>query len=215
MVVTHLPLRRSVPVGIVAYALGFLLTVGATVGRVDEVTATEVGATVEHVDPASLGQIFGGTPPSWVVGGWLFYNAHFVPTSLPTADAMNGMSMLTNRNLLTTVGGPAIALYLVVPALLLAAGYVVARTAKTYGANGRRNAGASIAVGYFPMFLLGAFGLTASPANAGTVASPAGLPAVFLGLAYPVVFGAIGGKLAEWHAEPESASPDRDVQGRW
>jgi hypothetical protein len=128
---------------------------------------------------------------------------------------MNGMSRLTNRNLLATVGGPTLALYLVVPALLLAAGYVVARTANTYGANGRRNAGASIVVGYFPTFLLGAFGLTASAANAQTVASPAGLPAVFLGLAYPVVFGAIGGKLADWQDESESASPDRDAQGRW
>ena len=215
MAFTHVPLRRSVPVGVVTYVLGYLLTVGATANRVEEVMAIEMPGTVEHIDPASLGQIFGSTPPSWVVGGWLFYNAHFVPTGLPTADSLNGIGKLTNRTILTTIGGPTLALYLLPPVLLVAGGYLVARTAETYGANGERTAGASIVVGYFPVFLLGAFVLTASPANASVVASPADLPAIFFGLVYPVVFGAIGGVLADRHGESESANPDTEAETGW
>jgi len=214
MAFTHLPLRRSVPVGLIAYVAGFVLTVGAAVGRISEVMAIEMAATVEHVDPATLGQIFGSTPPSWIVGGWLFYNAHFVPTSLPTADAANGMALLTNRSLLSTLGGPLVVFYLLPPLLLLSGGYFVAQTGNTSGVNGARNAGASIAVGYFPVFLLGAFVLTANSAAGRTVASPAGLHAVFLGLVYPVVFGALGGKLADWYGESTSNTAETEVRTR-
>ncbi len=214
MAFTHLPLRRSAPVGVIAYVVGYVLTVGATVGRISEVMAIEMSATVEHVDPAPLGQIFGFTPPSWVVGGWFFYNAHFVPTSLPTVDAVNGMAQLTNRSLLSTLGGPFVVFYLLPPLLLLAGGYFVAQTGNTRGANGARNAGASVVVGYFSVFLLGAFVLTANVATAGTVASPAGLPAVFLGLVYPVVFGALGGKLADWHGESTLNTAETEVRTR-
>lgn len=214
MPVTHLPLRRSAPMGIIAYVVGYVLTVGATVGRVDEIMAIEMPGTVEHIDPASLGQIFGSAPPSWVVGGWIFYNTHFVPTSLPTADAMNGMSMLTNQSLLMTLGGLLLILYLLPPLLLLAAGYLAVQSGNTPGANGARNTGASVVVGYFPVFLLGAFILTANAATAATVASPAGLRAVFLGLVYPTVFGALGGMLAEWRSEPSADTPDTEVRTR-
>jgi hypothetical protein len=210
MAFTHLPLRRSVPIGIITYAFGYLVTVGVTSNRVNEIMAIEVSGN--YVDPTPLGQIFGVTPPSWVLGGWLFYNAHFVPTSLPTADAMNGITTLTNRTLLTTVGGPVLVLYLLPVVFLLVAGYLVARTGTTFGANGDRNAGASVAFGYFPVFLIGAFVLTARSPHSGVVASPAGLPAVFLGLVYPVVFGAIGGVLADWRGEPESEIPDDEVE---
>lgn len=214
MAFTHLPLRRSAPVGILAYVVGYTLTLGATVGRISEVVAIEMSATVEHVASAPLGQIFGSTPPSWVVGGWFFYNAHFVPTSLPTADPMNGIRVLTNRSLLSTLGWPFVAIYLLPPLLLLAGGYFVAQTGNTSGVNGTRNGGASIVVGYLPVFLFGAFVFTANSATGGVVASPAGLPAVFLGLVYPVVFGALGGTLADWHGESASDTSETEVRTR-
>lgn len=203
---THLPLRRAIPVGIAAYVLGYFLTVGLAVGRVDTVLAIEV--TGQHVESLPLGQLFASKPPAWVVVGWLFYNAHFVPTSVPAADAANGFAALTNRSLAAAVDGPLLLSYLVPPLLLLAAGFLVARTATTPGANGARNAGASVAIGYFPLFLLGAFVFTANAAEARVTASPNGLRTVLFGLVYPLVLGALGGTLAERRGEPETAVAD-------
>lgn len=78
--------------------------------------------------------------------------------------------------------------------------------------NGDRNAGASIALGYVPPFIIGAFIFIASVANAPVTASPAGIPAIFLDLVYPTVFGAIGGVLAEHRAERESKTLDRGTE---
>ncbi|QCJ47918.1 MULTISPECIES: hypothetical protein [Haloprofundus] len=194
MPVTHLPLRRSASVGAVVYAVGYAVALVATAGYAGAVAAVEVAG--ETTDAAPLGEILGVDPASWITSGWLFYNAHLVPTSVPIADAVNGLGGLTNRSLLATLGGPLYALYLLPPLLLLAAGYVVVRTSETPGENGARNAGASVVAGYFPLFLLGAFVFTVGAADARTVASPAGLPSVFLGLVYPLVFGSIGGLVA-------------------
>ncbi|WP_458208411.1 transporter [Haladaptatus sp. NG-SE-30] len=207
---THLPLRRAAPAGIVAYVVGYLVTLGATAGRVGTVMALEVPG--EYLDATPLGQIFGSTPPQWVVSGWLFYNAHFVPTSLPTADAMNGLGRLTNQNLLTEVGGSLLVLYLLPPLLLVGAGYLVVKTGTVSGANGPRNAGASVAVGYVPLFVVVAFIVTADAVNGPITASPAGIPAIFLGLVYPLVFGAVGGILAEHRAESETETLDREAE---
>ncbi|WP_327051592.1 hypothetical protein [Halomicrococcus gelatinilyticus] len=212
MAFTDLPLKRSAPLGVGAYVLGYLLAVAVTGGRVDEVMRIEIAG--EYADPAPLAQILGSQSPSWVVNGWLFYNAHFVPTSLPTADAVNGMAHLTNRNLLSSLGGPLLALYLLPPLLLLGSGYLVVRSGSTFGANGVRNAGASVAVGYVPAFVLGAFVFDASAATASVTATPAGLSTIFFGFGYPVAFGAVGGMLAERRSDPASDAPDGKVETR-
>ncbi|KTG10064.1 hypothetical protein AUR64_10720 [Haloprofundus marisrubri] len=207
MPVTHLPLRRSASVGAVVYAVGYAVTVAATAGRTGAVAAIEIAG--ETADAAPLGEILGSDPASWIASGWLFYNAHLVPTSVPIADAVNGLGGLTNQSLLATLGGPLYALYLLPPLLLVAAGYAVVRTAETPGSNGARNAGASVVAGYFPLLLLGAFVFTAGAAEAQTVASPAGLSSVFLGLAYPLVFGGIGGMVAD--KRTSASSPAGEV----
>ncbi|WP_224447100.1 hypothetical protein [Haloprofundus salilacus] len=198
MAFTHLPLRRSALVGAVVYALGYALTYTVTAGRASAVAAVEIAG--EYADPAPLGAVLGSGPASWVTSGWLFYNAHLVPTSVPIADAVNGLGGLTNRSLLATLGGPLYPLYLLPPLLLVAAGYVVVLTASTPGENGARNAGASVVAGYFPLFLVGAFVFTVGAAEAPTAASPAGLPSVLLGLMYPLAFGGVGGLLADRRA---------------
>ncbi len=210
MVRTHLPLRRTVPLGIGAFLSGYLLTFVVTAGRIGEIMAIELPGS--YLDATSLSHIFGTPPSRWVLSGWMFYNAHFVPTSLPTADTVNGFRSLTNRSLLSMVGGPFFLLYLVPPLLLFGAGYVAVRTGKTPGANGPRNAGASIAVGYLPLFVVGTFVFAASAANAAVTASPDGIPAIFLGLVYPIVFGALGGMVAERRSEYETNVPD-DAEG--
>ncbi|WP_224269503.1 hypothetical protein [Haloprofundus salinisoli] len=207
MALTHLPLRRSALVGAVAYAVGYALTAAASSGRAGAVAAVEIAG--ETTDPAPLGTILGADPASWITSGWLFYNAHFVATSVPIADAANGLGGLTNRSLLATLGGPLYALYLSPPLLLAAAGFLVVRTTDTPGEKGARNAGASVVAGYFPLFLVGAFVFTVGAADAQTAASPAGLSSVFLGLLYPLVFGGVGGLLAHKHAS--ASAPTGEV----
>ncbi|WP_231185182.1 hypothetical protein [Haladaptatus sp. DYF46] len=210
MVRTHLPLRRTVPLGVGTFVFGYLLTFVATAGRTGEIMAIELPG--RYLDPTSLSHIFGGPPPRWVLSGWVFYNSHLVPTGLPTADTINGFRSLTNRSLIAMVGGPFFLLYLVPPILLIGAGYVAVRTGTTPGANGPRNAGASIAVGYLPLFVVGTFAFAASAANAPVTATPDGIPAIFLGLVYPIVFGALGGMAAERRSGDGTESPANDAE---
>lgn len=195
MAFTALPLRRSIPAGLVAFVTGYLVSVIIAGSRLQAVMAITVSG--EFVEQATLGRIFGSPPAPSVVGGWLFYNAHFIPTSLPTADAVNGMGRLTNRSLLLAIDGSLLLLYLVPFVLLLAAGYLTVRTGPTHGVRGETYGGASIALGYLPPLIIGAFLLTADVPNAPTVASPDGLQTIFIGLVYTLLVGAIGGTLAE------------------
>lgn len=195
MAFTNLPLRRSIPAGIAAFVVGYLCSVAVAAGmRVTDVLAVTV--TGRFVDAATLGRLFGAPPSPLVIGGWLFYNAQFIPTSLPTADAINGMGGLTNRSLLLAVDGALLALFLVPLGVLFAAGYLTVRTGPTYGTRGETYAGASVAIGYVPVLVIGAFVLTADVPNAPIVASPDGLQTVFIGPVYSVVVGAIGGTVA-------------------
>ena len=153
-----------------------------------------------------MGELF--QPATATLAGWLWYNAHLVPASLPTADVRAGRAALTNVNLMNAVGGVALLLYLVPPLLLAAAGYAFVRS-NGIGLSMAASGGASVAVGYTPVMVLGAFLVTA-PANAHVVASPAGIPSVFAALVYPVLFGAIGGKLAKEHVQSIRADAERD-----
>lgn len=194
MVFSDLPLRRSIPAGLSAFVLGYLFTVAVSGSREGAVMAVTV--TGEFVDEATLGELLGTAPSPTVLGGWLFYNAQFIPTSLPTADALNGMGSLTNRSLLLAVDGLLLGLFLVPFVLLLAAGYLTVRTGPTRGVRGETYAGASVAAGYLPLLIVGAFVLTADVPTAGSVASPDGLQTIFIGLAYSLLVGVLGGKLA-------------------
>lgn len=193
MVFTHLPLRRSIPGGVAAYVVGYLLTV--VIVRETDPVVMAVTVTGRFVESATLGEIFVVSPSPWIVGGWLFYNAQFIPTNVPTADALNGFPFLTNRSLLLAVDGTLLGLFLVPLVVLAAAGYLTVRTGPVYGAHGETYGGASVALGYVPLLVVGAFVLTAGVPGASSSASPAGIPTVFIGLVYATVAGAIGGKI--------------------
>lgn len=194
MSVTKLPIRRSIPFGIAAYVIGYLLSVGVAKGSVQAVMKISVSG--RYVELATLGEIFGAPPSSWIVGGWLFYNAQFIPTSLPTADALNGMGGLTNKSLILATDGLLLGLFLVPVLPVFIAGYLTVLTGPTYGVRGESYGGASIALGYYPLLVIGAFVFTVDVPDAASVASPAGLATIFIGLVYPPVIGAIGGTIA-------------------
>ncbi len=197
MAFTHLPLERSVLAGVVAYIVGLVTTAALTVGRTAAVLAVEIDG--RYREPVPLGEILGTPPSDIAISGWLFYNAQFISTTVPSADSLGGVNRLTAVNLLREVGGIPLVLFLIVPLLLIGAGYAVVPVSETPGANGARNAGASIAAGYVACSLVGAFIFEASAANAAATASPAGIPTVFVSGGYALVFGAIGGLVADRH----------------
>lgn len=209
---THIPLHRSLPLGAGAYVVGYLLTVGVIVGRVDEVLAVVIHG--RDGGQQSLGQLLGTVPSPWVVGAWVFYNAQLIPTSVPLPSEWGGSARLTNKHLLLAADGGLLILYVVPPLLLTGAGYLVVRTGPTYGAAGELYAGASIALVYLLLLVVGAF-VFAAKAD-GILVTPAGLQTVWLGLVYPTVFGALGGILAgrRWPGGRAESRSERQ-RGGW
>ena len=190
MAFTHLPVSRCVVGGLAAAVVGYVGTLVVTAG-------VSVGAirVTTNGEPARVSSLI-AMPEETVTAGWLFYNAQFVPTSLPVLDPEFGV-ILVGRNLLLMTGGVSLLAFLLVPTVLLAAGYAVAATGAPTGANGSRNAGAAIALGYGPVVLLGAFLLTAPAVESNAVASPDGLRTLLAGVVFPLLFGGLGGSLAD------------------
>jgi hypothetical protein len=141
-----------------------------------------------------------------------------VPICLPTADTVNGLARFTNQSLLRLVSGPVLLVYLIPPLLVTCAGYLTVQYANTPDVNGERNSGASIVAGCFPLFLVGSFLFRASAANAPVTAAPDVIYAIFLGLAYPILCGALGGILSKRRATHKTGSHDDEANhrtGRW
>ncbi|QLG61516.1 hypothetical protein [Halorarum salinum] len=207
MAFTNVPLRRSAALGLAAALLGYLPAFALATLRRSAILALELPGELR--DPAPMREVF--EPGTATVAGWLWYDAHLVPASLPTTDVFAGRAALTNVNLLNALGGVALLLYLVPPALLVAAGYAFVRSGGITLAMAP-SGGASVAVGYTPAMVLGAFLPTASattPGGTAVVASPAGIPVIVAGLAYPLIFGALGGVLAKRRVEATDGSEPR------
>lgn len=165
--------RWTVVRGAVAGAGGFALAYLAT-------------ALAVHADPAPLvsefelyGHLF------WVLAGWAHYDAQFV-----------GVSAGATTYAVVVAGALSPAAYrLVPPAALVAAGFVAGLRADVAATADRTAAGALVVAGYLPT-ALGA-GLAMHVSMRGAVVGPSLVrAAVVAGLAYPLLFGAVGGALA-------------------
>ncbi|VTT85896.1 hypothetical protein DM2_1934 [Halorubrum sp. DM2] len=163
--------------GAAAYLLGYLTVYLTQSGRIEE------GLSGLNF----LAELFGGDPiSSWQVSGWMFYNAHFVDTVIPTV-----FGGTQSQNLISQAEGASF-LFVVPPVLLLVAGVVAGRVAGADSPAGGARAGAFVLAGYLPLALIGTF-LFRYAVGDGSVA-PDIVTAVFLaGAVYPAAFGAIGG----------------------
>jgi len=171
----RLPLGAGAGTGIAAYLLGYLLTYVWQSGSVEERLAGYNFVT----------ELFGGEPIAvWQGVGWLFYNAHFVDTRI---DALGGTQ---SQNFIAGSDGGSLALLYLVPVLLLlAAGLLAAHVGDADEPVDGATAGAAVAIGYFPLALLGRFLFSYQGS-----AAPDLITAVLLaGLVYPLVLGAVGG----------------------
>jgi hypothetical protein len=173
----RLPFGAGAGAGVGVYLLGYLVSYVWLSGSVEE--------RLEGYN--FVAQLFGGEPIAvWQGVGWLFYNAHFVDTRV------EGFGGTQSQNFIAGGDGGAITLMYLVPiVLLLAAGVVTARVADADDASAGATAGAAVAIGYFPLALIGRFLFSYQGSAAPTLVT-----AVLLaGAVYPLVFGAVGGAL--------------------
>ena len=177
----RLPLAAGAGAGVAAYLLGYLLTYLVTSGSMEERLS---GFNF-------LADLFGSeTVAVWQGVGWVFYNAHFVSTR-----STGGFGGSRSVNFITQSDGSGMLLLYLVPVVLLAAaGLFVARWGGAEVTGDAAMAGATVAVGYLPLALLGQFLFTYD----GTVAPDLVTAVLLAGLVYPLLLGAVGG--AAWTA---------------
>lgn len=171
---------RGLRYGVLAFVLGYGLLFAVVV-----LASPSVPGFVDF-----LTDVLGvSLPGPGLLAGWVFYNAHGIDIRVPTTFSSE------TRNFLAE--GSARLLFLYPPLVLLAVGAVAARTKRTLRSGAL--AGASLTAGYAPLLIFVA-GLLTYEANLGlrtvTVQVVVDSSLYTTALAYPLVFGAIGGLLA-------------------
>jgi hypothetical protein len=165
--------------GLVAAVLAYVFTYALTI------------STVQNSLLTGIAEAFGEAGADWKIVGWLFFNAHFVTTTI-TVDlgflggGTDAVNFIAESDSLSAI------LYLVPPALLTAAGLGAARLNGLTETADALKVGPSVALGYLPPSVVGAVLFTIS-VGADSGGSPTLLTAVVLaGIVYPVVFGTLG-----------------------
>jgi hypothetical protein len=172
--------------GVVAYAVGFVVTVALFAWAV----AQEGGVTLGDVTAG--GTIEGSAQSFLAVLGWLFFTSHGVAVRRTTGSetaVVDVFGALRIENALV---------FHLVPAVLLGlAGFVVAhRATGELSVVSSTLAGASVVVGYGLLVAAGAVAFVVE--SGGATYRPAPVGALLLaGLAYPVVCGGLGGLVRE------------------
>lgn len=166
--------------GIAAFVVGYVLTYAWQGRNVEEaLEPLEVVLALFQAEPVG----------TWRVVGWLFYSAHFVETRV--SAEFGPIEATSYVNLVEEGSGNLELLYLLPPLLLLAAGFLVAATLGVEDVTAGAKVGASTAVGYLFVVLVGLVVFSYSGAR------PDWLRAVVVaGVLYPLAFGGIGGALA-------------------
>ena len=181
--------------GVLAFVLGFVATA----------LLTEADENLELAEDLIASTGPGGVAvseflPEWYqVVSWVFLENHQVSVSVSVREELGGDFV---GEYTETLLPAASELQLLPPLLLAAAGFLVARRYSRTGFADAALAGATVVIGYLPGILallyvasfevvvpvFDAVVLEVSPALAQTV--------LIAGLAYPLVFGALGGLLA-------------------
>lgn len=169
--------------GVAAYVFGYLVAYVTQRERIDD----ELAAFNFVAD------LFGGDPiPSWQAVGWVFYNAHFVATEVPS---LAGGARVENF-IASADDGSLTFLYAVPVVLLLAAGFAASSLADAETPVDGASVGALVVAGYLPLAVVGAFAFRYAVGE-GTIAPDPVTAVLLAGVVYPAVFGAVGGAVAE------------------
>lgn len=186
-----LPLVQGAVYGAVTYVLNFAVVFGLFAYEMSERSADLTTSQVE------LHQL----------AGWVFYGGHRVKLESPfDAEAFNYLERVYTNVASTTV--PKLAFYAVpVVGLLLAGRALASKVAGPQAADEDRvKAGATVAVGYAALAIVGAatvFSVDVSTLSFGVAQTGGAIKpklqsaVIFMGVAYPVIAGGIGGYFAD------------------
>lgn len=172
--------------GVVAYALGYLVTYLSHGDAVEE----QLRGFNFFAD------FFGGEPvPIWQGVGWLFYNAHFVRTRIPGLGGPRSENFIAAGD-----AGSLTLLYFVPVVLLLTAGFAVAWLAGADDGDGADPTttavnGATAVLGYLPLAVIGLFVFSYAVGD-GAIEPNVITGIAVAGLIYPVLWGGLGGAVA-------------------
>lgn len=174
---------RSAGTGIVAGAVAwFVGYVGVYLTQ-----SGDVENRLATVNPVL--ELLGGDPlPTWKAVGWFFYNVHFVETEIPVLGGT------LNRTFLPMEGSQTL-LYVLAPVALVGAGFAIAARFEATDANSTPILGSLVVLGYLPLSILGIF-VFGYEVGTGTIAPDPVVGILLAGVAYPLVFGTIGGLFA-------------------
>jgi len=171
-----LPVVAGTVAGIAAWVLGFALTYALVA---PDVRDSALNRIIELVD---------GSPATYELVGWVFYNAHFVDTVVRDVPVVGSRS----SSYIGGDGGFSLVLYAIPAGLLLAAGLALARYRGSTDPVGGAIAGVLVLPGYLALSAIGVFLTEVSLGEAS--GAPDLLPAILLaGVTYPVLCGGFGG----------------------
>ena len=166
--------------GAIAFLVAFVATIGFFIFRLSEIN--ETGFQLARLFPEEQIEAL----------GWVFYNAHTVDITVSTANGAMGETI----NYLEAIPQLNTTVFYAIPAVLLfLAGYVVASRVRDSLSGGTAiAAGASVAIGYVPLFVAGTFVLKIESFGA-TAGPQLGAPLLVAGTLFAVVCGGVGGLL--------------------
>lgn len=193
--------------GAVAYLAGYVITY--VLVAVDDDLGREVVSSDGFLRDGATELGFGGLDPTATeFAGWIFYNAHFVDivqySEATSADESGELGVEQSSNVLADAATqlPAVVYYVVPVLVVTAAGFVLARRVDPPQLSDSITAGATLALGYLPLAVLGRFlfevsdTVTISNVRFSVSMAPdLQLAVVVAGLVVPILFGAIGAAL--------------------
>jgi hypothetical protein len=147
--------------------------------------------TVEQAFEQAIVASIADSVPAWKAAGYVLFNGHMVDVTSETLIGDGSLDLIALAD-----GSLLVLAYLVPPVVLVVTGYVLASNANVTGTSQAAIAGALVAVGYAVLVVLLALVV---PHDAGRAALSVDVTSalVFAGVVYPVVFGAIGGVVAD------------------
>lgn len=187
--IRNVSIRVGLNLGIAAYLLGYATTYA--------LLFIEAGGSLD--DYLSPNSEFVLEPV-----GWVFYGAHNVRLSATNLGTSQNVNYLLNAHDALDMAIPTLVYYAVPVVVLVLAGYLAANRVDARTVTVGILAGASIVFGYLIMAYLGAYFLEVIVRRSRYVKPDIRTTILLIGLAYPIVFGAIGGAIAGARA-PEPA----------
>lgn len=174
-----LPIARGASSGIAAWVGGYVIVYALTIAAIRSSTLAQLILSLT----GDLGE--------WRIVGWVFYSAHFSPSTVPVL--FGGETI----NLVSTMQDASAVLFAIPPILLFLAGIAVqSGTPPTSSATAAKS-GLTVTLGYLPAALAGSIVFTVS--TSGVSAGPTPLSAiVVVGIVYPAIFGTIGAVIGNY-----------------